>query len=93
VRRVLLCAGCGDKFPHAHGADRFCDDDCREDHKAALAEAERAILSNGFSRDEATPNLFHKDGVAISIEQVMDEGMDNVLAAHDRARQQGLHVH
>lgn len=93
MRRVLLCVGCRETFPHAPGADLFCGDDCRKEHKAALAEVEGDLLSKGFSRDKATPNLFHRDGVAVSIEQVMHEGMESVLAKHDRAKQQGLHVH
>lgn len=81
-----MCVGCGENFPHVPGADLYCSGDCRKEHEAALAEAAKVLLSEGFSRVKATPNLFHRDGVAISIEQVMDEGIESTLAAHDRAR-------
>jgi|SRR5579884_825969 len=81
----LQCHGCGAIFPIAPGADLHCAHDCRTDYESAVDEAVKALTSEGFSRDTAAPNLFIKDGVAVSLEQVIREGFKRTLEAHNAA--------
>jgi hypothetical protein len=83
--RGFACKSCGAIFQHRPGADLHCGDECRQDYELAIEQAISALRQEGFSRETEAPNLFVKDGVFVSIEQVIHEGFENALAAHARA--------
>lgn len=80
----LLCHGTGRLFPHREGADLF------ENREAAMAHAFRFegvqtnLASLGFKQVEDS-NAWEKDGVRITVQQVLQEGIDNVLQKHAEA--------
>ena len=84
----LFCHGHGGQFAHRRGADLHCSNECAGQHRAAQQLFERALSDAGFHQSQDVPNLWELDGVHISIEQVMREGMDQTLARH-RAAVQG----
>lgn len=83
--RGQKCHSCGAIKAIAPGADLHCDQQCREDYATAVEQAAIALTAEGFSRDTAIPNLFVKGGVAVSLEQVIREGLESTLAAHNTA--------
>jgi hypothetical protein len=85
ARRGLHCHGHGASFPHRAGADLHCSEECAGQHRAAESLFVKALQNAGFHQSEAVPNLWERDGVQISIEQVMREGMDETLARHRAA--------
>ena len=85
ARQALLCHGCGGSFPHRHGAGLFCSQECEEQHRAAQEIMEEALRAAGFNQSADVCNLWERDGVHISIEKVMREGLHQALAQHQRA--------
>lgn len=85
MARQLLCHGCGGLFFHRHGAGLHCLDQCEAQHVAVKKETEQALRKAGFNQSVDICNLWELDGVHISIEQVMREGMDETLARHRAA--------
>ena len=81
----LACRGGGHNFPGAVGADIHCSDRCRNAQTEAIERAISLLAQNGFTRHEDTPNLLSKDGVSLSLEQVMHEGAEKALERHGRA--------
>lgn len=82
------CIHCGSAMPHAPGADIVCGDDCREDRAKAIAEAKLDLIKRGFEEHAEAPNIWTKDYVAITIEQILSEGIDATLASHAIAAEQ-----
>jgi hypothetical protein len=80
-----LCHGHAGPFTHTHGADLHCSSECAGQHRAAQQIFEKALTDAGFNQVKEIPNLWERDGVRISIEQVMREGMDETLARHRSA--------
>lgn len=78
----ILCHGHGGKVPHRRGADLHCSKECEAQHRAAQQLFEAALQDTGFSQVKETPNLWLKDGVHVSIEQVMREGFRQTLDQH-----------
>lgn len=81
----VLCHGHGGKVPHRRGADLHCSHECAEQHRAAQSIFEQVLKDTGFSQSKETPNLWQRDGVHLSIEEVMREGLDSTLARHREA--------
>jgi protein-arginine kinase activator protein McsA len=84
-RRELGCQSCGRTFAATAGAGLRCGPSCNAEYEAAVSQAVETLTAGGFTRSETTPNLFSKDNVNISIEQVIHEGIEAALASHDRA--------
>jgi len=81
----LLCHGHAGHFSHRHGADIHCSKECEEQHHAVQQFLEKALRDTGFNQRKDVPNLWERDGVHISIEEVMREGLDPTLARHREA--------
>jgi hypothetical protein len=62
-----------------------CSEECASQHRADQAVSEEALRNAGFHQVESIPNLWELDGVHISIEKVMREGLDQTLAEHREA--------
>jgi hypothetical protein len=82
---ALECRHCKQRFPHATGTDQFCSDRCREQYPAAWAAAVLELEQQGFIRQEEPPNVLSKDGVAVTVEEVLAHGIEDVVAAHGSA--------
>lgn len=83
--KVLQCHGDGGLFPHRHGADLHCSEECAGQHRVAQTLFEQSLSHAGFHQVKEIPNLWERDGVHISIEKVMREGLDQTLAEHRAA--------
>jgi hypothetical protein len=79
------CHGCARAFHHRSGADLHCSKECEERHRADQQAMESALKNAGFHQLKEIPNLWERDGVHLSIEQVMRNGFDQSLAEHRRA--------
>lgn len=85
MRNPLLCHGHAGEFQRGRGADLHCSTECAGQHKVAREMFEKALTDAGFNQVKEVPNLWEQNGVHISIEQVMREGMDETLARHRAA--------
>jgi hypothetical protein len=81
----FLCHGCGGLFSHRHGAGLHCCNQCESQHVAVKEQTEEVLKQAGFHQNADVCNLWELNGVHISIEQVMREGMDETLARHRAA--------
>jgi len=59
----------------------YCSKLCGQQMKVHAAD----IVAAGFVQDSDVPNVFRKDGVAITTEQVMHVGLDKALQLHAHA--------
>jgi hypothetical protein len=81
------CIHCGARMPWEPGADLHCGEDCVKERAKAVAEAVEALCEAGFEQHPEAPNMWLKDFVAITIEQVLNDGIETTLAAHTIAAQ------
>jgi hypothetical protein len=81
----MLCHGHGGKVSHRRGADLYCSKECAEQHRAAQSIFEQVLRDTGFSQMKDVPNLWERDGVHLSIDEVLREGLDSTLARHREA--------
>jgi hypothetical protein len=81
--RQYRCRSCGRQ--HTGDGNLHCSKGCANDYAQASEQAVKALTAEGFSRDTSTPNLFWRDGAAVSLEQVIHEGIKQAVAAHSRA--------
>lgn len=59
----------------------FCSKACGQKPK----EVKSQLLDAGFEPDPYTPNIYRKDGVAVTTEQVNHVGIDKALLHHTHA--------
>lgn len=84
-KKPLACRHCGSKFPRAAGAGLFCGSDCQMQHEAYTENATFDLKAAGFEQHPETPNIWHKDGVAITEEQVKHVGFEKAVRQHGSA--------
>lgn len=61
-----------------------CSKGCNETYASNLTHAVSALEALQFERDPKTPNIFRRDGVATTLEEVLDRGLEAVLSDHKR---------
>lgn len=83
MRKPLNCTHCGRRMPRVDGAGLRCGDDCAKAHVAKLEGAEAELLMRGFIPADA-PNIYVKDGVAVTLHEVKTHGMDQAIVRHQR---------
>lgn len=83
---VFHCHGCGSGFPHKPGADLFCSEKCRKRQEKKVQQTAATLAAKGFKRSSKAPNVFTKDGVSITLEQVLTNGLKETIAAHAAVR-------
>lgn len=76
--------GCSRSYFRGHGDGLYCSASCAAQHKTLLAAAEKALAEEGFKAHIDIKNLYGKNGVYISIEDVVSRGIEKVLAEHAR---------
>lgn len=76
--RKLKCRSC-DK-PVLFG-NLYCSKACGQKPK----EAHSKLIDAGFEPDPYTPNIYRKDGVAVTVEQVNHVGLAKTLLLHRHA--------
>ncbi len=81
-KKPLACRHCGTQFRRSAGAGLFCGDNCELAHDKANASNRESLLSAGFTQHEETPNIWVKDGVAVTEEQVKHQGLVKALHKH-----------
>ena len=69
----LRCHGHGGDFAHRRGADLNCSKECEAQLRAAQSIFEKVLEDTGFSRVQEVPNIWKREGVHLSIEEVMRE--------------------
>jgi hypothetical protein len=82
---MFACRHCGQFFPVTPGADLHCSPKCARDYETAKIDTAALLVEQGFALHGEIPNLFVKDGVHVSLEQVMHEGFQRTLEAHSHA--------
>lgn len=83
MRKPLKCNHCGKRMSRVDGAGLHCGDDCTKEHYEKLAGAEAELLMQGFVPADA-PNIYIKDGVALTLHEVKTHGMDQAIVRHQR---------
>lgn len=76
------CHNCGNAFPHKPGVGLHCSQKCEAADNRKKAKIEESILKQGFKRNRKAPNVFTKNGVSITLEQVKLNGLKETLKAH-----------
>jgi len=84
-QQTLYCHGCGRQFPHKHGTGLYCSAGCEGETKTRQAVEEEKLKAAGFEQDVNSPHSWSKNGVAISVEQVLRSTHENVVAIHTEA--------
>jgi hypothetical protein len=82
MKRDLSCRGCGDIFGRTPGAGLFCDADCEAEHIEQLKSICGQLVEAGFIQSEEAPNMWSKDNVSITIEEVKHVGLDEAIRRH-----------
>lgn len=77
-----VCHHCGKPVPRAHGGDLTCGKECRQRYAKARERTGQQLQAAGFIEHAELPGLWAKDGVHISIDQVIREGLKETLARH-----------
>ncbi len=85
-RARLICHHCGRPHDNRLGGDITCSPECRERFAKAQKAAAEKLTAAGFVQNAEIPNLWAKNGVHISIEQVIREGFEKTVAAHKKVR-------
>lgn len=83
MRKPLKCNHCGKRMSRVDGAGLHCGPDCAKEHFEKLAGAEAELLMQGFVPADA-PNIYVKDGVALTLHEVKTHGMDQAIIRHQR---------
>ena len=71
--------------PVQYGA-LYCCDWCEAHHDNKSFDFTRALKAEGFIQDERTPNVFHRDGIAVTLETAKRLGMAQTLVRHSHAK-------
>ncbi len=82
----LYCHGCGARFRRYAGADLHCRPECGEKHAAKIDEIKKTLASSGFEVHPEAENVYMQEGIALTVEQVLHEGIDRVMERHRQAR-------
>lgn len=80
----LHCHGpkCGNAFRAVAGADLHCSPKCRKDDEKHLERSAASLAARGFKRSTKAPNVFTKDGISITLEQVKVHGLKETIRLH-----------
>lgn len=84
-KKPLACRHCGKQFARAAGAGLFCGKDCEDAHCSAMDDHRKSLTDAGFVQHPETPNIWHKDGVALTEEQVKHVGFEKAVRQHGSA--------
>ena len=77
------CRFCGS--PVLYG-NLFCSAKCGANDKTFRAQDVKALEAQGFVQDKI-PNIYRKDGVAVTLEHVAHVGLEKALQLHQQATQ------
>ena len=61
-----------------------CTPSCAHDYAAAMRDVAEQLTKEGFTPDEHTPNIWRKDGVGITLEEALNDGIEAVSEKHTR---------
>lgn len=81
----LHCHHCGKAFRHQPAVGLFCSLRCEKQYAADRAKAGQQLGAKGFTVNKKAPNVFTKDGVSITLEQVKVHGLKETLNLHAAA--------
>ncbi len=70
-----VCRTCGK--PVLYG-DLYCSRECGQAPKVAHEQ----LRAQGFTQSAETPNVYTRDGIAVTVEQVSYMGIDAALRVH-----------
>lgn len=83
-----VCRVCSGKVQYGNLHCSVACAKAEEDHAAALIES---LKENGFEQDAKTPNVYRKDGIAVTLEQTRHVGLEKALQHHQQAAQAKRH--
>jgi len=81
-KQPLRCIHCGGLFRREAGAGLCCGPGCEDKYKATTEQNRKALADAGFVQHPETPNIWHKDGVAVTEEQVKHHGIEKTIHLH-----------
>jgi hypothetical protein len=68
-----------------HG-NLFCTVKCGESHAEKQVFHHEQLTENGFEQDPNTPNIYRKNGVAITLERTLHVGVSEAIKQHGHVR-------
>lgn len=75
----MQCRTCGAKTLYG---DLFCSVKHQVEWEENRKAWEEHLISIGFEKDRATPNIFRKNGVAVTTEHISHVGLDQAILDH-----------
>lgn len=85
MAKPVRCHYCHTTVDHADLIDGlFCSTSCRDAHALQHQAIRQQLTDAGFTPHEI-PNVWIKDGAAVTEDEVIAHGIDETLAAHLRA--------
>ena len=85
MKQPLKCHHCGRKFANANGSDLCCGAECAKAHESAKQGITDGLVAVGFKQESGSPTAYTKDGVTVTVQEVLHVGMDKAMAAHSAA--------
>jgi len=82
MAKTPVCKRCGGKVLHGN---LYCSEACGKIVKAADRANAEQLTKHGFEQDPETPNLWRKDGVAVTLEHVRQIGVPKAIEHHFHA--------
>lgn len=81
MSRQPICRICCGRVLHGN---LYCSEQCGEG-KVSHSAVRKALAHRGFTVDPDTPNVYLKDGVALTLEHINHVGLGQALIQHDAA--------
>jgi predicted ATP-dependent serine protease len=80
--KEFTCRHCGKRFPKTLGAGLCCGDDCQTEYAKHAETISDQLSAAGFEQSSEAPNMWSKDNVSITIEEVKHVGLDEAIRKH-----------
>lgn len=81
--RMKKCHQCNARILHAQLVDGlYCSKACRDQHQKDHDALEQSVRAYGFTQHPDAPNVFLKDGVALTAEEIKHHGITKSLQLH-----------
>lgn len=86
MKKTPVCRTCGGKVLYGN---LYCSQACGKLKKATDQANADQLVKQGFSQDPDTPNIFVKDGVAVTLDHVAHIGITKTLSRHGAVGKRG----
>lgn len=83
-RKCHFCFGMTTEATARQFAGRFCSKACVDGHGSAHESARKHLKESGFEQHPEAPNVWMKNGVALTEQEIVHDGIELCLDRHSR---------